>query len=67
MLDGETCRIRAGVHILGGYSAHADQKELVEWVQAMPQKPGKIKLVHGEAGARKALTEKLRGLGYQVF
>lgn len=65
-LDGERCAIRAQVHILGGYSAHADQKELVEWVQSMPEKPKCIKLVHGEAGARKALGDVLRSRGYDV-
>lgn len=58
-LDGEKVEIWAGVHELSGYSAHADQKGLVEWVKGMPEKPGRIKLVHGEAGAKKALAEKL--------
>ncbi len=61
MLDGERCRIRAGVHVLGGYSAHADQKELLAWVRAMPGKPRRIKLVHGEEAARKALAGILLG------
>lgn len=65
-LDGETFEVRAGVHVLTGYSAHADQKELIEWVQSMPGKPGRIRLVHGEPPARKALAEKLRALGYDV-
>jgi len=34
MLDGERCRLRARVHVLDGYSAHADQRELIEWVRA---------------------------------
>ncbi|MGA7877648.1 MAG: MBL fold metallo-hydrolase RNA specificity domain-containing protein, partial [Desulfoferrobacter sp.] len=58
-LDGERVGIRAKVHVLAGYSAHADQRGLVEWVRAMPEKPGRIKLVHGEEAARRALAEKL--------
>jgi len=65
-LDGERCSIRAKIHVLGGYSAHADQEELVEWVESMPEKPKAIKLVHGEAGARKALGDVLRNRGYEV-
>jgi len=65
-LDGERCTIRARVHVLGGYSAHADQKELIEWVQSMPEKPKCIKLVHGETGSRKALGDVLRSRGYEV-
>ena len=52
--------------MLGGYSAHADQKELVEWVESMPEKPKAIKLVHGEAGAREVLGDVLRNRGYEV-
>jgi metallo-beta-lactamase family protein len=56
-------RIRAGVHVLGGYSAHADQRELIDWVRAMPAKPGQIRVVHGEAAARKALGDRIAKLG----
>lgn len=59
VLEGDRCRIRAGVHVLAGYSAHADQRELLDWVRAMPARPRQIRLVHGEAGARKALGEKI--------
>jgi metallo-beta-lactamase family protein len=65
-LDREKVEIKAQVHVLTGYSAHADQNGLVEWVQAMPQKPAAIKLVHGEANARRALASVLRGKGYSV-
>ena len=65
-LDGEKVGIKAGIHVLTGYSAHADQNGLVEWVQAMPQKPAAIKLVHGESNARKALARVLREKGYTV-
>ena len=50
----------ARVHQLTGYSAHADWKGLVEWVAAMEERPKKIKLVHGEKGAREALGKRLR-------
>lgn len=55
MLDGERCRIRARVHVLSGYSAHADQRKILQWVRAMPVKPRRIMLVHGEAAARNEL------------
>ena len=65
-LYGERIRVRAGVHTLGGYSAHADQKGSMDWVASMPAEPGSIRLVHGDARARKALGERLRAVGYQV-
>ena len=65
-LDGEAIPIKARLHILEGYSAHADQAGLVEWVQSMPEKPGQIKLVHGDPNAKKALAAILAGKGYHV-
>jgi metallo-beta-lactamase family protein len=55
-LDGESVPIKAQVHVLSGYSAHADQDGLVEWVQSMPKKPEQIKLVHGDPAAQEALS-----------
>jgi metallo-beta-lactamase family protein len=54
-LDGQRIDIRAGVHTIGGYSAHADQHDLLEFVRGIPRPPGEIRLVHGEARARAAL------------
>ena len=55
-LDGENIPIKVQVHVLSGYSAHADQDGLVEWAQSMPKKPEQIKLVHGDPAAQKALS-----------
>jgi metallo-beta-lactamase family protein len=66
VLDGEKFDIKAKVHQLTGYSAHADQKGLLEWVEAMPERPGRIKLVHGEIKAQKALEKKIGELAPQT-
>ncbi len=65
-LDGERKTIKARVHTLSGYSAHADQKGLIDWIESMPDKPGAVKLVHGETQARGALAEVLEKRGYAV-
>ncbi len=65
-LDGERKTIKARVHTLSGYSAHADQKGLLDWIESMPDKPGAVKLVHGEEEARKGLGEELEKKGYNV-
>ncbi len=57
ILDGERFPIRARVCTLGGYSAHADQEDLIRWARAVG--PKQIKLVHGEANARQALGRLL--------
>jgi metallo-beta-lactamase family protein len=52
--------VKATIHSLHAYSAHADQQMLVDWVHAMPTPPKEIRLVHGEAEARQALSIALR-------
>ena len=59
ILDGKI-RAKAGLHNLSGYSAHADQQMLVDWVKAMPIPPKEIRLVHGDDNARKALATALK-------
>jgi len=56
---GKKIPVKAAIHTLSGYSAHADQTMLVNWVKSMPEPPKKITLVHGEARARKALAKAL--------
>jgi metallo-beta-lactamase family protein len=45
---GEPIRRRAEVASLEGFSAHADQRELVEWVTRLDPLPRRIFLVHGD-------------------
>ncbi len=58
-LDGERIDVRAGITSIGGYSAHADQKGLVEFVTGMQQWPTEIRVVHGEERAKGVLTDIL--------
>ncbi len=59
-LDGQRIDIRAHVHTLYGYSAHADQKDLIRFVTGMRIRPRRIVLVHGEMRAKQALRQALR-------
>lgn len=59
-LDGERYDIRAQVHTVGGYSAHAGQEDLLRFVEGIPQPPSEIRIVHGDEGAKRALQGKLR-------
>jgi metallo-beta-lactamase family protein len=58
-LDGRRYDIRAAVHTLGGYSAHADQTDLLNFIGQMPAAPKQVILVHGEASAKQALQQAL--------
>ncbi len=59
-LEGERIDIRASIDTVGGYSAHADQADLVGFVTRMKQWPGEIRLIHGEPQAKQRLAELLR-------
>ncbi len=59
-LDGERHDIRAQVHSLGGYSAHADQRDLLNFVEGITQPPQQIRVVHGDSEAKAVLTQRLQ-------
>nr|WP_314576701.1 MBL fold metallo-hydrolase [uncultured Pseudomonas sp.] len=59
VLDGERVDIRAGIESVGGYSAHADQADLVGFVTRMKEWPPEIRLVHGETQAKRSLANAL--------
>lgn len=66
-LKQQKVTIQAKVHQLTGYSAHADQQGLLDWVASMPDKPGAIRLVHGEKTAQSVLASKLSAQGNNVI
>ncbi len=45
------------IYDLEGFSGHADQKTLIDWIENFRRKPKKIFLVHGEEGPANALSE----------
>jgi metallo-beta-lactamase family protein len=58
-LWGETIKVAAKIHTVGGLSAHADQAGLLAWYGAFAARPP-VCLVHGEPGAQHALAAALR-------
>ncbi len=58
-LDGERYPIRARIHTLGGYSAHAGQRDLLNFIRRMRRPPRQIRLIHGDAAAKQALKRQL--------
>ena len=57
-IDGKRIDIKAKAHTISGYSAHADQQGLINFVKRMRHKPQKIILVHGDQQAKKVLPQK---------
>ena len=58
-LWGDSYRVRAQRHTIGGLSAHADQEDLVDWYSCFKNRPP-VYLVHGEARGQRPLLEKLK-------
>jgi len=56
---GEEIEVRAGVHTIGGFSAHADQAELLAW-HAHTGNPKTTFLVHGEEQSMRAMAAKIK-------
>ncbi|MCC5860255.1 MAG: MBL fold metallo-hydrolase [Ectothiorhodospiraceae bacterium] len=59
-LDGERVTIRARVETVGGYSAHADQRDLLNFIRRMRHPPREVRLVHGEPVVQAAFRERLQ-------
>ncbi|MEE4143636.1 MAG: MBL fold metallo-hydrolase [Halieaceae bacterium] len=55
---GEEYVVKARVETLGGLSAHAGQRQLMEWVAGFQPRPRTL-LVHGEPKAQDAMADKL--------
>ena len=66
-LDGRKYTIEADIHQVHGYSAHADQSGLIDFVKSMDQPPKAIRLVHGDYQPKRVLQGKLTDLGYNVI
>jgi len=59
-LFGEKIAVKAQVHTLGGFSAHAGQTDLLGWFSAIaPCKP-RVVLTHGEDGPRNELARLIQ-------
>ncbi|MGE3309498.1 MAG: MBL fold metallo-hydrolase [Limisphaerales bacterium] len=58
-IHGEKIAVRAEVHTLGGFSAHAGQKDLIAWFAELAGSKPRVMLTHGEDRAREALAKQI--------
>jgi metallo-beta-lactamase family protein len=73
-IAGKQIKVRATIRSLDGFSAHADEPELLDWLGNFirGRKPGDkgvprtVYLVHGDPPAQEALSPKVRSLGFGV-
>ena len=61
-IDGKKITIKSNAHTISGYSAHADQKGLINFVKRMRIKPKHILIVHGDEQAKASLKEHYQQL-----
>jgi metallo-beta-lactamase family protein len=61
-LFGEEFQVKARIERISGFSAHADQNELFQWISSIKTPPRKVFVTHGEESQAEAfqkfLTEK---------
>jgi metallo-beta-lactamase family protein len=70
-LDGQMRRVRCQVRSISGFSAHADETELLDWIGRFaagkrpgdPGYPRRVFLVHGDPEAQVALEPRVQALG----
>lgn len=62
---GEEIKVRANVYTIGGFSAHADQKELLAW-HRQTGSPETTFLVHGEERSMEVFNGLLRNTKVEV-
>jgi metallo-beta-lactamase family protein len=66
-ISGRDIAVRARIRRLDSYSAHADQGELMEWIEARKPINGSLFLTHGEDAATQALRAKVEGRDVSVI
>ncbi len=60
----EPYRVKARVEQIHGFSAHADEDDLLRLLEPIKNETKRIYLVHGEEEGRQTFAEKLRGMGF---
>jgi metallo-beta-lactamase family protein len=57
---GQRVPVRCRIARIGGFSAHADWKEILHWLEGMPAAPRRTFLTHGEPPAANAMATHIK-------
>ena len=57
---GEDIKVRANIHTLGGFSAHADRNGLLDWLGNFENPDMKVFVVHGEENSSLKFADEVR-------
>ncbi|MFC1920809.1 MBL fold metallo-hydrolase RNA specificity domain-containing protein [Chloroflexota bacterium] len=64
---GQQYQVHANIAQIGGFSAHADKNELLEWLTNLKSPPRHVFVVHGEAKAAESFSQFLKDkTGWEV-
>jgi len=64
---GEVITVRAGIHTIGGLSAHADQTALPGWLKGFGAAPARTFVVHREAATACGFADQIADVsGWRV-
>ena len=56
---GRWTRVSCRIEQIGGFSAHADWKEVIKWLEGMPSAPRRTFVTHGEVGSAEAMRDHI--------
>lgn len=59
-LFGKQIEVKASIEKELSYSAHADQRELLNWIGNFKSKPKKVFVVHGEEAAQQTIAKLIQ-------
>jgi metallo-beta-lactamase family protein len=68
-IDGRPTQVRCQVRSISGFSAHADESELLDWLRhfaTAARKPRRVFIVHGDPEASAALEPKVTAMGLEA-
>ena len=73
-IDGQMREVRCQIRSISGFSAHADENELLAWLAhfkegkqpGAPGYPRRVFLVHGDPEAQIAIEPKVKALGFET-
>jgi len=63
-IDGQDLEVHCQVRSISGFSAHADEPELLAWLRNFTRAPKLTFIVHGDPAAQAAFEPKVQALGF---
>ena len=64
---GQWIGVKCRIEKIGGFSAHADWKEVIRRLEGMPSAPKRVFVTHGEPDSAEAMAKHIRErFGWQI-